>query len=150
MERPKTTYNHLKPSTTIYNHLQPPTTTSKNSTTTYNHLQPPPKIQQPPTTTSKTSTTTRKQSKTIQNPTTCHVHRTWNTRIEQNIHLPLKSYSPWSHVSSDAKKINSSSMLIAMHIDSFKFPEIRSGPRTVIFHHRTKRNWSRRQERERE
>ena len=22
--------------------------------------------------------------------------RTWNTRIEQNIHLPLKSYSPWS------------------------------------------------------
>ena len=50
MERPKTTYNHLKPAKTIYNHLQPP-----------------PKIQQPPTTTSKTSTTTRKQSKTIQN-----------------------------------------------------------------------------------
>ena len=26
--------------------------------------------------------------------------RTLNTRIKQNIHLPLKSYSPWSHVSS--------------------------------------------------
>ena len=26
--------------------------------------------------------------------------RTWNTRIEQNIHFPLKSYSPWSLVSS--------------------------------------------------
>ena len=24
--------------------------------------------------------------------------RTWNTRIEQNIHLPPKSYSPWSPV----------------------------------------------------
>ena len=26
--------------------------------------------------------------------------RTWNTRIKQNIYLSLKSYSPWSHVSS--------------------------------------------------
>ena len=26
--------------------------------------------------------------------------RTWNTRIEQNIHLPPKSYSPWSLLSS--------------------------------------------------
>ena len=22
--------------------------------------------------------------------------RTWNTRIEQDVHLPLESYSPWS------------------------------------------------------
>ena len=29
-----------------------------------------------------------------------NMSRTWNTRIEQNIHLPLKSYSPWSLVSS--------------------------------------------------
>ena len=29
-----------------------------------------------------------------------NMSRTWNTRIEQNIHFPLKSYSPWSLVSS--------------------------------------------------
>ena len=29
--------------------------------------------------------------------------RTWNTRIKQNIHFPLKSYSPWSLVSSTIK-----------------------------------------------
>ena len=27
-----------------------------------------------------------------------NMSRTWDTRIEQNIHLPLKSYSPWSPV----------------------------------------------------
>ena len=25
-----------------------------------------------------------------------NMSRTWNTRLEQNIHFPLKSYSPWS------------------------------------------------------
>ena len=29
-----------------------------------------------------------------------NMSRTRNTRIEQNIHFPLKSYSPWSLVSS--------------------------------------------------
>ena len=36
-------------------------------------------------------------SKTRRDDNTSH---TWNTRIEQNVYLPLKFYSPWSHVSS--------------------------------------------------
>ena len=32
-----------------------------------------------------------------------NMSRTWNTRIEQNIHFPPKSYSPWSLVSSTIK-----------------------------------------------
>ena len=35
--------------------------------------------------------------------------RTWNTRIEQNIYLPLKSYSPWSHLSSTMWLVTKSS-----------------------------------------
>ena len=31
--------------------------------------------------------------------------RTWNTRIEQNIHFPPKSYSPWSLVSSSTLSV---------------------------------------------
>ena len=45
-------------------------------------------------------------SKTRRDDNTSH---TWNTRIEQNIYLPLKFYSPWSHVSSTMCLVTKSS-----------------------------------------
>ena len=44
---------------------------------------------------------------------------TWNTRIEQNLHLPLKSYSPWSLVQSTIScQMKYKSMLIIFYIPS--------------------------------
>ena len=84
------TWNYLQPPTTTYNHLQPSTTTSENLTTTYNHLKKFNNHLQPP----------QKHLKQGINVFNNNMSRTWNTRIEQNIHLPLKSYSLWSLVSS--------------------------------------------------
>ena len=77
------TWNDLKPPTTIYNHLQPP----------WKHLQPLANNLKP----SKTRYKCHEMSEIRRDS---NMSRTWNTRIEQNIHFPLKSYSPWSLVSS--------------------------------------------------
>ena len=81
--------NDLKPPKTTYNHLQPSTTTSKNSTTTYNHLKNIYNHQQ-------TIEYHLKRVINVWNKRDDNMSRKWNSRSVQHFNLPLESYSPWS------------------------------------------------------